>query len=128
VGDLSSIAGHQAVPVVVQPVPAASLHVLRKVKAPRGNSPAGLDPSIPRAPHPAVSPAQVDPVVRAVVLVLALVQVSAALRVPDSARGPDSVALPAPLRLLESHRAHNAPAMPAAAAAANNIPRRRKAR
>ena len=93
-----------------------------------GNSPVALGRSTPRAPVLAVSQ---DPAVpQGGARALELVQASAVLRAQaDSAvHGPASAALLAPLHLLEKHRAHNAPAMPVAAAVASNIPRRRKAR
>ena len=112
-------------------MPEASRRVLRKGKARPANSPAARDPNIPRAPHPAVSPDQAGPVVQVVVPASVLVPgLAAALRVQadSAAHAPDSAALPAPRRLRAKHRAHNAPAMPVAAAVASNIPRRRKAR
>ena len=93
-----------------------------------GNSPVALGQSTPRAPVLAVSQ---DPAVpQGGARALELVQASAVLRAQaDSAvHGPASAALPAQLHLLEKHRAHNAPATPAAEAVASNIPRRRKAR
>ena len=111
-------------------MPEASLRVLPKAKARPASSPAVRAPSIPHAPLPAVSPGQADPEVQAVVPASARVPASAALRVQadSAAHGPDSAALQVPLRLRAKHRARNAPAMPAAAAAASNTPRRRKAR
>lgn len=111
-------------------MPAASLRVLRKVKALRDNSPAVRAPSILRAPHLAVSRGQADPEVQALAQASGHVQASAALRaqVVLAAHGPDSVALPAQLRLQAKRHVRNEPAMPGAAAVVSNIPRRRKAR
>jgi translation initiation factor IF-2 len=95
-------------------MPAASLRVLPKVKARPDNSPAVRGPSIPRAPHLAVSRGQADPVAQAVVPALAHVPASAALhaQAASAAHAPVSVALPAqrhlPAKRPRAQRASNA--------------------
>jgi hypothetical protein len=111
-------------------MPAASLRVLPKVKARPDNSPAVRGPSIPRAPHLAVSRGQADPVAQAVVPALAHVQASAALhaQAASAAHAPVSVALPAQRHLRAKPRVHSEPAMREAVADASSIRKLRKAR
>ena len=99
----------------------------------RDNSLAALAPNTPRVrcpaaalPDPAALVVPVDVPASASALALA------ARHAPVVSARHDQAALVAaqvvPLRLLESHRAHNVPVRPRAVAGASNIPRPRKAR
>ncbi len=111
-------------------MPAASRRVLLKVKARPDNSPAVRAPSIPPAPHRAVTRDREAPAAQAVVPALAHAPVSAALhaRAVSAAHAQASVALPAQRRLLEKRRVHNAPAMREDVADASSIRKLKKAR